>query len=83
MNGTEAIGVAVNEIITVLDDAQKRRRIENALLNLADEDVCKHIDKMLGAGAADLARIGLRNLLARRAGSGNSDNNPDTGVTKQ
>lgn len=82
MSGTEAIGAAVNEIVTVLDDAQKRRRIENALLNLADEDVCKHIDKMLGAGAADLTRAGLRNILARRAGSGDSDNNPDSGVKK-
>lgn len=83
MSGAEAIGVAVSEIITVLDDAQKKRRIENALLNLADEDVCKHIDKMLGAGAADLARLGMRNLLARRAGSGDDNNGDDAGVTKQ
>lgn len=82
MSGPEAVAVAVSEVVTVLDDAQKRRRIENALLNLADEDVCKHIDKMLGAGAADLARIGMRNLLARRAGSGDSDDDSYAGVKK-
>jgi len=74
--------VAVNEVVTVLDEAQKRRRIENALLNLADEDVCKHIDKMLGSGAADLTRAGLRNILARRAGSGDGNNSVDAGVIK-
>ena len=82
MSTTEAVSNALKELIGEGSKIQKRRRIENALLNLADEDVCKHIDKMLGAGAADLARLGMRNLLARRAGGGDDNDGTDSGVTK-
>lgn len=84
MSGTEAIGVAVNEIITVLDDAQERRRIEDATINIMDPEICKIIDDGIGAGTSDDLKRVLREHIRKAAGAsgGDSDNDPDSGVKK-
>lgn len=85
MSGTEAVGVAVTEIVTVLDEAQKRRRIEDATINIMDPEICKIIDAGIGTGTTDDIKRVLREHIRRKAtgtGSGNSDDNPDAGVAK-
>ena len=79
MSTTEAVATAVKEIVTVLDEAQKRRREEDAICNLFNEEICKEIDDTIGAGtAADLRSI-VRNRIAEKAGACSGDRGNDLG----
>lgn len=84
MSGTEALCVAVNEIVTVLDGAQKRRRQEDAINNIFNPQACADIDEFAGAGAADDLRSIVRNRIAAKAreSGGNSSDDSGNGVTK-
>lgn len=84
MSGTEAVAEAVSEIVTVLDEAQKRRRREDAIEDILGEEGYEDISSSLGVGSADNLRDIVRNSIAKKAGkvSGNHCNDSGNGVTQ-
>jgi hypothetical protein len=82
MSATESVAKAVTVITEVLDDAQKRRREEDAICNLFNEEICKEIDDTIGAGTASDLRNVVRNRIAAKARTcrGNSGNDIGDGL---
>ena len=79
MSGTEAVAKAVTVITEALDESQKRRREEDAICNLFNEEICKEIDDAIGAGtAADLRGI-VRNRISAKAREGSGNSGDDIG----
>lgn len=79
MGAVGAVAEAIKELVGVCEEAQKRRRIEDAINNLLDGKFCEALDAKWGRGTAAECRRRLFDVRgeAERTNVGNNNDRAD------